>query len=375
MWWKDERTVRADVRHGFCFRIFVQTSTEVLCHIITSNVLGVTVDGDEAGSYPTETSNEAHRYILSGTMTGQDEESVDRGQLLRKLRALERQDEAERAATADGELSLQQPVVVVQTQAGATIVLYASFLAHQRYYDDLKHVDHKYIDFGDFQTGSRLVLEQDKSLGKGGFCWDAAFVLGEYLVQQLIETPATKQEIRAIELGCGTGLAGLIVAKAVPDCHVVLTDLPELMPLLNRNVHRNFHKDIPIFEEEVELREYMHRDVVSNNEHVRGSVSASILTWGDRGQEESHGTFDIVFAADVVATLYDPVALAKTIANLCHDKTTVYVSFKERLSSIHRHFEESMGARFGRIDIIRPTESRNRNPEIRIMIARAKRKL
>ena len=71
---------------------------------------------------------------------------------------------------------------------GKKILDYNSFLAHQRYYDDLKHSDINYIDFGkmtDLMSNKyrkerlllrkasdsdslRLIIEQEKSLGKGG---------------------------------------------------------------------------------------------------------------------------------------------------------------------------------------------------------------
>ena len=38
-----------------------------------------------------------------------------------------------------------------------------------------------------------------------------------------------------VELGAGTGAAGLALAAAHPHTHVVLTDLPEVCPLLEAN--------------------------------------------------------------------------------------------------------------------------------------------
>jgi len=38
-----------------------------------------------------------------------------------------------------------------------------------------------------------------------------------------------------VELGAGTGAAGLALAAAHPHAHVVLTDLPEVCPLLQSN--------------------------------------------------------------------------------------------------------------------------------------------
>jgi len=45
------------------------------------------------------------------------------------------------------------------------------FLQHQPSCDDLKHVDCRHVDFGAISAGQQpLIVEQDKSLGKGGLC-------------------------------------------------------------------------------------------------------------------------------------------------------------------------------------------------------------
>jgi hypothetical protein len=310
-----------------------------------------------------------------------------RGALLRKLRELELEDEAARAAYSnqdsnDNNLNdethgteSEEPTVLA---CGAKVLSYDSYLGHQRYYDDLKHVDCKFIDYGRIGPG-QLIVEQDKSFGKGGWCWDAAFCLGEYLIQN---APVWKNgdqcTTTVLEHGTGTGLCGALVAKAVQGVHVSLTDLPELMPLLQRNVARNFGSDrvsahggdqIGVEDDGV-LSDYAGDD--SKLSH--GSVSAFPLPWGCSDYSR-HGTFDVVVGADVVASLYDPVALAQTISSVSHSESVVYVSFKERLSTIHRSFEDEMRSLFEFMEISKPSGSRNRNPDIQILIARGKKKL
>jgi hypothetical protein len=144
---------------------------------------------------------------------------MGRGARLRLLRELERQDDAERRQQqqqlgqpeqdpgAGGEGQLPPP--------GSSPVLdYEEWLrGGQRHHDDYKHVDYRYIDFGcggwgGSRGGDRagapdrrpLIVRQDKSLGKGGLCWDAAYVLGEYLAKLPVANA------RVVELGSGTGL-------------------------------------------------------------------------------------------------------------------------------------------------------------------------
>lgn len=329
------------------------------------------------------------------------EAMLQRAAVLRKLRELEREDEAARAAQSNqdggnnnvnnetGDDAEEQPIVLA---CGAKVLSYDSYLRHQRYYDDLKHVDCRFIDYGKIGPG-RLIMEQDKSLGKGGWCWDAAFVLGEYLIQnapdwksncdeddQLKSTSTTS----VLELGTGTGLCGALVAKAVQGVHVSLTDLPVLMPLLERNMAHNFASESILTQtgdqigaedhDDGILSDYAGGEYDYDSKRSHGSVSAFPLAWG-ASDYSTHGTFDVVMGADVVASLYDPVALAQTIWSLAHSRSIVYVSFKERLSSVHRVFEDELQSLFEHMDIVKPSGSRNRNPDIRILIARGKMKL
>jgi len=325
------------------------------------------------------------------------EAMLQRGAVLRQLRELERQDEEERRASAheealaykgldaDNDSVASRDTDRTVLACGSQILSYGAYLNHQRYYDDLKHVDCRFIDYGciGIRPG-RLVMEQDKTLGKGGWCWDAAFCLGEYLLQNSTtwKVPG-KSATRIVELGTGTGLCGLMVAKAVAGVHVHLTDLPELMPLLQRNVGRNVSSNsfqIPDGQSQVSqkddglLSDYILPGDDDDEEAKQslGIVSAYPLAWGQDDYSE-HGTFDVIVGADVVASLYDPVALARTIWAVAHSKSVVYVSFKERLSTIHRQFEQELQSLFESIGVGRSTESRNRNPDIQILIAHGRK--
>jgi predicted nicotinamide N-methyase len=296
-----------------------------------------------------------------------------KGEFLRRLRALELQDEAERAAQEDS--CEPNSDAVVKTSAGQQIFIYETFLANQRYYDDSKHVNYKYIDYGTLGTSRPLVMEQDHRLGKGGLCWDAAFILGEYVESVLKDHPLLPNK-SFIELGSGTGLAGLMVAKAL-NVHVTMTDLPELMPLLQRNISRNLPRmELDAKKLDEVYWEYMGGEASSSSSDYRDSresATASVLCWGNKEQEESHGTFDVIIGADLVASLYDPYALADTVFHLCHNQSKVYISFKERQTEYHVMFETAMRKRFSKLEILLPN-SRNANPEVRILVAESKKK-
>ena len=264
------------------------------------------------------------------------------------------------AAQADEEDVVEEdepPSGIRQLSNGASLLDYATFLEHQRVYDDLKHVDCRYIDFGS------VLVEQDKSLGKGGLCWDAAFILAEHVESlNLPQGPV-------LELGCGTGVCGLLVA-ATRSGEVHLTDLPELMPLLRRNVIRNYRADCIQRGDDwdAHLSDADQPELCDRPKFSTSHVSAYVLDWS--APNPPH-TFATILGADVVAKLYDPHALVQTICQCSNAQTSVYISFKKRLSSLHRTFEEEMAKHFD-ITIVEP-HSRNRNPQVRILVATNKK--
>jgi predicted nicotinamide N-methyase len=200
-------------------------------------------------------------------------------------------------------------------------------------------------------------VEQDKSLGKGGICWDAAFILGDYTKAMFLNNQLSTPK-KIVELGCGTGLCGMMVAKAVAGLEVYLTDLPELMPLLQRNITNNFSGTASL-------------PTGQRNLKGKSPVIGQVLDWAEvAGSREWHSKYDVILGADVVASLYDPVALAKTIHALAHRESLILLTFKERLSTMHRQFESEMTNLFEDWTIQEPSHSRNRNPDVKIIVAR-----
>lgn len=186
-----------------------------------------------------------------------------------------------------------------------------------------------------------------------------------------------------IELGTGTGLCGLMVAAAVPSAHVFLTDLPELQNLLQRNARRNFANVQSNFkqpDEDVAFSSLSQRDeeALWQGRHgtlgnLTGTVTLGVLRWGDDKDMANYPPADVVFGADVVASLYDPVALAQTIYALCRDQNSmVFTSYKARLTGPHQLFNQELARLFEHVEHIIPN-SRNKNPDVRIIRASGKR--
>lgn len=336
-------------------------------------------------------------------------QQMNRGEYLRQLRMMALQDEMERLAHEEAEQQLAvldgtneekkeqladmtaKEVQILPT--GERMLHYPTYLSHQRYYDDLKHVDMHFINYGCFgdtkpvrdefdgeifrvessndvrnvdvnstihvdgaavaaaqimnegKTGD-LIIEQRKALGKGGFCWDAAYILGEHVINKEQEWNASNHDrTTVLELGAGTGLCGLMLSKAT-DAQVTITDLPELLGLMQDNLHRNHP--------------------------YRSNVKARTLRWGC--QEDYQGTYDVIIGADIVASLYDPVALAATLHALSGPSTKIYISSKSRLDKPHEEFDCEMKRLFQRCERVQ-AESRLKSPSVFIMVFEGKKEI
>lgn len=179
-----------------------------------------------------------------------------------------------------------------------------------------------------------------------------------------------------------------MLAKKRPEWHVTLTDLPSQMPLIARNLALNFAPEILDADSlnsggidrslsEYVVCRYSDRNVFASDRQ-QSRIQAQVLEWSEEEDESSSGnrqTFDIIAGADVVASIYNPIALARTVHGLAHTKSTVYISFKERLTSIHREFEQQLSDLFEDVQIVSPSlhAFRNRNPQVQILVARTKK--
>lgn len=322
-----------------------------------------------------------------GTSINRAEESpnvfdvmMSRGSFLRTLREIEMSDNASRKeerrefvhgnctdhSSCDEPDQLQDMIDVLPD--GTTILIYDSFLAHQRYYDDFKHCNVSLIDYGslglslDHEEQNRLIIEQRKSLGKGGLCWDAAFILAEHLLANqsgwkcLSGADRNSPRLtRVLELGAGTGIAGLAVAKFVDSCSVTITDLPELMDLMKSNIDRNFHRSKQYGNDDVTSSQCSNavesNTSSSNIRSANSTVSAEILRWGEKEHypAEQNQNIDLIIAADVVATIYSSPLLVQTLHELAGDDTKIFLSYKHREDDLMKNFFHLLGKYFRNI--------------------------
>jgi len=326
-----------------------------------------------------------------------------------------------------------EDIIDILPDSRMRILRYDSYLSHQRYNDDYKHADCHFIDFGCIDDNDdlknkckQLIIEQQKSLGKGGLVWDAAVILADHLIATQDEWNGSmsvtsslydeslqqdaypishnpNSRLKVIELGAGTGVTGLMVVKAVPDIHMFITDLPDVIRLIEGNIVRNIPPrciltspesfindrdliqmdrgvaahDIPnavkvqtpsIELSEADVKTMYQSNVKQLTNDNNSFVSPKVLRWGIE-EDYIDGPFDVIIAADVVSSLYDASALAKTIHNLCHDTTIVYISGKLRLTKFHAMFENEMRSLFQFVSFVNPITRHINIDTIRIMKA------
>jgi ribosomal protein L11 methylase PrmA len=183
-----------------------------------------------------------------------------------------------------------------------------------------------------------------------------------------------------LELGAGTGLCGIMVGKATKS-QVTITDLPELEELMDDNVRRNFGPSVDddslLSEEERKLLTYL------DSGKAKGTVTSRVLRWGveedyfldnsNRKEQENQQPYDVIIGADIVASLYDPVALAQTIYALCGPTTKIYISSKSRLDRPHETFDVEMARLFEKVEKKVCVCSRLKSPNVFIIQAEGKR--
>ena len=142
---------------------------------------------------------------------------------------------------------------------------------------------------------SPVTVRTIPSLGLTFQLWPSATTLLRFLPASphlLPRSPTSHSPLSILELGSGTGAAGLALAAALP-AHTVLSDLPAALSNLLHNASLN----APLLDSR------------------GGSVSVVSLPWGDAAAMEAvvapapASRFDLVVASDVVyyETLVDPL--------------------------------------------------------------------
>jgi len=205
------------------------------------------------------------------------------------------------------------------------------YVSGSRQYINPKSFAMKYKFNGDFHIHGRpLVLTLDpidsqrSFLATGLRVWDCGIVLAKYLeryVPALLQA-SRRPQLRGLELGCGTGVAGLSFAFAGQQ--VVLSDLGDVQAAATKgNIARN----------------------LGNIMAAGGSATYESLDWRCLPDRAPLGVFDVVFAGDVIwhETLVEPFLQAVAWALSGPGAGEVLLSHKVRDEESVRLFEQMVG--------------------------------
>lgn len=175
------------------------------------------------------------------------------------------------------------------------------------------------------------ISQSPSSLGvpgvTGSVMWDSGIVLGKFLENAVETGLLVLQGKKVVELGAGCGLVGCIAALL--GSQVILTDLPDRLRLLKKNVEDNLFGD------------------------VRGSATVNELTWGDHPDPELVQPLpDFVIGSDVIYSEEAVTDLLDTLAELSGTETTIILAGELRNDAILEYFMEAAMEDFiiGRVD-------------------------
>ncbi|XP_057543125.1 uncharacterized protein LOC130821393 isoform X1 [Amaranthus tricolor] len=162
----------------------------------------------------------------------------------------------------------------------------------------------------------------------GAVMWDSGVVLGKFLENAVDSKRLLLQGKKVVELGSGCGLVGCIAALC--GAQTILTDLPDRLRLLKKNVEANI-----------------------NSNDILGSASVCELTWGEDLDPQMLDLLpDYVLGSDVIYNEDAVRDLLSTLQQLCGTHTTVIVSGELRNDSVLEYFLEAAMENFsiGQVD-------------------------
>ncbi|XP_041374642.1 protein N-lysine methyltransferase METTL21A-like [Gigantopelta aegis] len=141
------------------------------------------------------------------------------------------------------------------------------------------------------------VQQKWQDIGVAAVVWDAAVVLCEYLE----ENPGLVDGKTVLELGAGTGLAGIVAALLGGD--VIVTERKEALENLKNIVTENVPSDT--------------------------SIRAEVLDWTQElSNFKEH--YDIILGADIIYIEETFSHLKRTLLHVCSEKTILLLSCKIR---------------------------------------------
>jgi predicted nicotinamide N-methyase len=149
------------------------------------------------------------------------------------------------------------------------------------------------------QRPQQINWSNGTGIGVGACLWDGALALSSYLIA--FERQALNNAV-CIELGAGVGACGCAAAK-LGARHTILTDLVQVLPLMQENIEAN---GLTSSSENNNGSTSKKNKKKNNNINTLKKVEAHVLKWGEEGwldhasslKQHAGGHFDFIIAAD-----------------------------------------------------------------------------
>ncbi|SAM06700.1 hypothetical protein [Absidia glauca] len=204
-----------------------------------------------------------------------------------------------------------------------------------------------------------IVLVQDPhSNHLGGYIWLSSLVLCSYLDALHTGLPKGRGQRhewihmdhgkRWVELGSGVGLVGLMLHQLGID-NVVMTDIAELVPLLEKNVEAN-----DVLVQSISGR----RENAASMDDGRPGVVVEPLLWNDDAAIQhikSAGPIDYIVVCDCIYSEASAVDLVLTMEKLAGPDTTIICLSEVRNQAAQDTFMEQAQAVFS-VDLVPPVQ-------------------
>ena len=161
----------------------------------------------------------------------------------------------------------------------------------------------------DINTDRPLIIKEEYGNTLGSHVYDCSIILFYYILNnfsQFLNKSNTTNT--GIELGCGCGLLGILLAKLNICSHVYLTDQSNQLPLIQENIKINQLESAVGYELDWD-----------NHEQIQKFIN-------DTGQP------DFIIASDVLYSETMAISLFNTIRKLASTKTKIFIAQKIRKS-------------------------------------------
>ena len=145
-------------------------------------------------------------------------------------------------------------------------------------------------------SGLKVQYYTHPGLEIGSVLWEGGLILSEYLLQN----PHLTFQKRIIELGSGLGISGIVASQSAATVH--LTDKPDLIPLLTRNIALNSCQN----------------------------ASASAYIWGQTPAFPLTPPYDLVLGADLLYQEENYDALVAALEAITEPNSLVLMTWKDR---------------------------------------------